>query len=371
MAAALSEEEIERRFEEAWQRGTKARTPTTAPTRRRGASGPERAFDEACARGHLDRVWQLWSDAAEDPLAEPAARGHRRSEALRPRETAQACHRQVVVESLRIRQLLRVKRRIDEWKRSRDEGLKGRIAASAATMARTFPLLAKARNIWEMQDAVTTSLAKEEKRDRDVLVAKWQERTHADVRVKREWVMRQQTEPLVRAHSEVHPAHVASNLAAGQLRELWTAPARDEIDCEDFSWAEGVGRWIDSKHEPLLLAEFIGGRSTAPFARRPGRRRAPMGGAPPTWRAYRRSPCGPPLARLWDALREGRTPTAWGQCCVVGVPKTEGGVRPMSVMAAAWRGGHDRHMPARHVGHAMVPRRDLRRGRRPLIRHSA
>lgn len=100
------------------------------------------------------------------------------------------------------------------------------------------------------------------------------------------WVLRQASEPAVGAHGEVQPAHVPDNLA-GQLRGPWTAPASDDINCEDFSWAEGVEHWINCNHEPLNLTEFTGEEIYSAL-----RKSAGMAPGPDGWRACRCSPCG-------------------------------------------------------------------------------
>lgn len=317
--ANTTDDEVERRFNDHW---------TDVAIR----------FEHACEDGDVDEAWRIWSDTAEDALTDPDARGHRRSKIMRPREEAQARHREVAIESLRTRQLLRVKRRVDEWKRSRDQQLADRIGVCAAALAKAFPKLGKAKNVWEVEEAVREHLQREADRTRTASVAAWQEKLSHDVRAKRAWVKRRITENVLGDHGEAHPARAAAHLAE-QLKKVWYdhPPIADQTT--SFEWAPGVEEWIENNSEHISMENLTGDEMRAAVRRAAGTAAGPDGWKPSDM-ARLPSSAMDALARVWRAvLHCGRVPTQWRQSRVVGVPKTEGGERPITVMAAAWRAG--------------------------------
>ena len=290
---------------------------------------------EAC---NVTLAWQALSAAAEEVLADPAAR-RAKPRAVPGKPLVQENHhcRCRDVQSLLERRLRRVARRAEEAGHRCTTRLEEKLRRDVATFAKDYPDLLAAATYHDVAVFLLEKADQEAQRVRAARVRRWKEDIQDDVGAMAKWVTAQEVETActVQQLGECPSKGAVANRLTATLDKLWgEAEAVDMTLLDSFLGALG-----EDKPPCSGNVELDGHR----LLRRARRAKTKAGGLD-GWSGalFAQLPLAffDGLARVWQLVLRGHgVPEGWRQVRVVAIPKPDGGSRPLALTQMAWRVG--------------------------------
>jgi hypothetical protein len=311
-------------------------------------------FQRFLQAGLVDDAWTWLSDIAEDSLQVPGTTsGSRRSSAWVPTRCRAPHKASPGHQPVRLRRLLRVERRLLELvRRPEDLQLRYSAARSCRSLGFLYPplLTAEPLSVHLLLPRVSELRAQEEQRSKSTAVLRWHVRLEEDPSKQRRWIRQGASQdicpffmgPRADTTTAAHPT-LCIEEAQQQWLLIWNRPhPADRFGVDLAAHAHALADLYPSDvSRPIALTTFQINAANLQRAACKIRRKA---AGPDGWRSV--DLLALPVewwtafAQLWCAvLLRGLVPLRWCEARLALIPKPDGGMRPISIIAVAWRLG--------------------------------
>ncbi|CAE8687780.1 unnamed protein product, partial [Polarella glacialis] len=294
-------------------------------------------YRQALREGNAQRAWTILSDVAEQLLLQGDAAPRKRSAVPRPTQAAVAHSRPEVLQGVRERRLRRLARRVKEFQRDTAQPrLRRKVNEAGAELAKRHPELAGREWMVSADHDLLCQLADEQAaRDGRERIQRWCAKMEEDEIALMRWIKAARTGGTQETDTST-PTHpqLKAEFKAEEWKKVWNPPTLPTDSAVDpfMSWVPEGGF-----HCPVI-------RLTSSHLKHVARKAVGKSAGPDEWTAdawmclldefFER------LAEVWNLVLDGaELPEPWLEVRCVLIPKAEGGVRPISVAALAWRIG--------------------------------
>lgn len=308
-----------------------------------GGGGQGAAFRTACDEADVDGALSILMGAAEDALRHPAVtHGESRCRFRLPVQRATVATRADKFQSVRERRLRRFQRQLHEWARRPTLGLDDAIRRKFRSLRSLFPEIRPVDDWCDLQGIVADLLESVRRQDHDLALLSWHERMEGSLHAKVRWVMREPKQTRSPNAVDPHPQTEVEHFRA-ELAELYGNRRSDlpppSLDGSDHPLAREILAWADANRVDTPLREV-----SAEALRRQVLKGRHKAAGLDQWTPEALLVLPPVFweecAVLWGVvLHTGRVPLEWTRVRCSGIPKQDGGVRPLSIEPVLWRAG--------------------------------
>ena len=295
-------------------------------------------FDEAVINSDLDQAWQLLSQAAEDAMADQEGRPAR-PRALPGRPVVQERHqtRTKELQTLLERRLRRVARRASEATKNGNERLREKLTRDLISLAAVLPDLPQVVGYDNIANYLNGKADEEAQRARAARIRRWKHDIQEDVGAMAKWITSRATNAAcdVSQLGECPSKGAAAERLTASLDKLWG-------EASDFNTAR-LSSFLDTMGPATQAAEcevHFDGHLLRRHARKAKHKAGGLDGWSGELVAALPLDFFNHLAKIWTAIvKGGKLPLGWKQIRVAGIPKPDGGLRPLALTQMAWRLG--------------------------------